>query len=180
MCTDDDVQDKPSTASIDYLVEVRENAHPKLIEAPSLVLGLLQDKKQDGQAIQEAKATPQELQDFCQASNLGSPLTLAQKDAKAALKAHLERVLLKGSAAISHTSFLFQLTRFGYGRAPQSRGSSSSDGFSSWIVWSSALAATCAIGYILLQRTGWLSAHSSTSYAHSYVRQGAERVRPIF
>ncbi|KAK9893926.1 hypothetical protein P389DRAFT_198662 [Cystobasidium minutum MCA 4210] len=124
-------------SSIDYLVSIRETASQKLLDMPSLVVGLIassdESEKQGASRSKEvAPGISQEAVDFCTAARLASPLLISSMEA-------LRPELAKRAST-------------------RRRSRDGVSGSASWLLWSSALVAGVAAGYVLLQRTGWLMA----------------------
>lgn len=126
--------------SLDELVRIRENASQRLLDLPSWVAGLsTESKREDNQSLQ---IVPQEARDFCRAAGLRPPV-------------HLSLAALSKSE--SDSDLLQQQLEDHFKKHKQARSCNASTGLGTWLLWTSVLAAGCAGGYVVLQRSGWLS-----------------------
>lgn len=87
----------PEKSSIDYLVQIRENASSKLLDLPSFVIGLSSWAEQAAQ-LDDAVVAPtptasQEAIDFCAAANMQAPLVMSRHTIHGTLRKEVQRRL---------------------------------------------------------------------------------------
>lgn len=74
--------DEQQPSSIDYLVSIRESAAQKLLDLPSLIVGVASEKAEKGNPTEDSLSVPatRKALDFCSAAGLGAPLVLSSPE----------------------------------------------------------------------------------------------------